>query len=160
MYVAGRSLTSSSPARTTSPNRPFCTTRLLETERSFDTWCAFTVASDAEMVNADIVRTPSETFQYVDDADAIRPSGRAVRALRPSGVSFPPFRRRGAHGESLLGIEPPPGGEEVSARGVQLVRCLSTIRLERHTETLIRGRGPVIAEPDQSLGEHVHLRRG
>ena len=154
MYVAGRSLTSSSPARTTSPNRPFCTTRLLETERSFDTWCA----SDAEMVNADIVRTPSETCQYVDDADAIRPSGRAVRALRPSRVSFPPFRRRGAHGESLLAIEPP-GGEEVSARGAQLVRCLS-IRLERHTETLIRGRGPVIAEPDQSLGEHVHLRRG
>ena len=109
MYVAGRSLTSSSPARTTSPNRPFCTTRLLETERSFDTWCAFTVASDAEMVNADIVRTPSETCQYVDDADAIRPSGRAVRALRPSGVSFPPFRRRGAHGESLLAIEPPRG---------------------------------------------------
>lgn len=158
MYVAGRSPTSSSPARTTSPNRPFCATRLLETERSFDTWCAFTVASDAEMVNADIVRTPSETFQYVDDADAIRPSGRAVRALRPSRVSFPPFRRRGAHGESLLAIEPP-GGEEVSARGAQLVRCLS-IRLERHTETLIRGRGPVIAEPDQSLGEHVHLRRG
>jgi len=158
VYVAGRSLTSSSPARTTSPNRPFCATRLLETERSFDTWCAFTVASDAEMVNADIVRTPSETFQYVDDADAIRPSGRAVRALRPSRVSFPPFRRRGAHGESLLAIEPP-GGEEVSARGAQLVRCLS-IRLERHTETLIRGRGPVIAEPDQSLGEHVHLRRG
>lgn len=63
------------------------------------------------MVNADIVRTPSETCQYVDDADAIRPSGRAVRALRPSGVSFPPFRRRGAHGESLLGIEPPPPGE-------------------------------------------------
>ncbi len=157
MYVAGRSPTSSSPARTTSPNRPFCTTRLLETERSFDTWCAFTVASDAEMVNADIVRTPSETCQYVDDADAIRPSGRAVR--RPSGVSFPPFRRRGAHGESLLAIEPPGGRGSFCSSSARSVSFIS-IRLERHTETLIRGRGPVIAEPDQSLGEHVHLRRG
>lgn len=78
--------TSSSPARTTSPNRPFCTTRLLlETERNFDTSRAFTVANDAEMVNDDIARTPSETSQCVDDADAIRLSGRAVRAsLLPS----------------------------------------------------------------------------
>lgn len=86
------------------------------------------------MVNADIVRTPSETFQYVDDADAIRPSGRAVRALRPSRVSFPPFRRRGAHGESLLAIEPPGGErkfllEELSSFGVFQFVSSATLKL-------------------------------
>ena len=85
------------------------------------------------MVNADIVRTPSETFQYVDDADAIRPSGRAVRALRPSRVSFPPFRRRGAR--RVITRHRAPGGrgkfllEELSSFGVFQSVSSATLKL-------------------------------